>query len=65
MRHMTLDYWHMVGGEKSLNISSLASTVWEWRFFEDLEEKDDWASWLVSKWITNLFVEQPPLHRGC
>ena len=46
--HMTLDMWHGGRWKFSHNVSSLAHTVWEWRFFEDLEEKDESLNELMS-----------------
>ena len=37
--------------------------VWELWFLEELEKKDDWLSeWMK---VTEVFVEQPWLHRVC
>ena len=50
--HVTGDRWHMthgVGWTFSYNFSSLALTVWDLWFFEDLEEKDQWVSDSVNK----------------
>ena len=44
---------------------SLALMVLEWRWFEDFEEKDDWLTELMNEWRTEVFVEQPRLHRVC
>ena len=45
MWHMTWDMWHMVGAEHSLKILALQlNTVWEWKWSEDLEEKDELIS---------------------
>ena len=44
----------------SPSFRSLAYTVWEWRCFEDVEEKlNEWINELMAK----VFVEQPWLHR--
>ena len=45
----------------SQTLSFLAPTVWEWRFSEDLEEKEKWLGYL----IMNVFVEQPLLQPVC
>ena len=46
MWHMTWDMWQVEGGEHSL--SSLALTAWEWKFVEDLEEKEQWLNQSIS-----------------
>ena len=41
----------MTGGGRwtfSQQVSSLALTVWEWRCFKDLEEKDDSVGFLIN-----------------
>ena len=48
MWNVTCDMWHVWGGEYSLKyFSSLALTVCDLWYYEDLEEKDDW----VTEWI--------------
>ena len=48
------------GGEHSLkNFSSLALTVCDLCYYEDLEEKAD----RMNELMTRLFIEQPRLHR--
>ena len=60
--HVTRDTWQVGGGEPSpKNFSTLALTVWEWRCSEDMEEKAD----SVNHSVTEVFVEQPRLHRVC
>ena len=52
--HLTRDtgMWHMTGGERytfSQNVSSLALTVWEWRFVEDISTNHQWMNQSVSQ----------------
>ena len=51
---MTRDMWHFfLGGEGctfSQNFSSLALTVCDLWYYEDLEEKDDWINELINEW---------------
>ena len=64
MWHVTRDMWHMThlgGWTFSQNFSSLALTVCDLGYYEDLEEKDE----LLNELITRLFVGQPRLHRVC
>ena len=52
--HLTPDLWcvtcdrwqvtHRGWWTLSQHFRSLALTIWEWRYFEDLEEKDDWVT---------------------
>ena len=45
MWYVTCDTWHVTGsGRKtfSQNLSSLALTVWEWRYDEDILTNHDW-----------------------
>ena len=58
MWHLTFDKWQVDGVEHSLKIP-LAHTVWEWRCFEDFEEKDQSPNELITK----VLVQQPRLHR--
>ena len=53
------------GGELFQNVSSLALTVCDLWYFEDLEEKADSLTDWLNEWITGLYVEQPRLHRVC
>ena len=49
--HVTCFMWHVTPGGRwtfSQNFRSLAHTDWEWRCFEDLEEKDMWLKELMS-----------------
>ena len=58
--HVTRDMWHMTrfgGWTFSQNFSSLALTVCDLWYYEDLEEKDD----SNNQWMTRLFVGQPRL----
>ena len=41
------------------NFSSLAITVWELGFFEDMEDGDDQFTELMNDLMTKLFLEQP------
>ena len=62
--HMTRDMWHVTrlgGWTFSQNFSSLALTVCDLWYYEDLEEMDD----SVNELITRLFVGQSRLHRVC
>ena len=61
--HVTRDMWHMtrLGGWTLSQNSSLALTVCDLWYYEDLEEKDEW----INEWMTRLFIEQPRLHRVC
>ena len=57
-------FWHvssLVGWTFSQNFSSLALTVCDLWYCEDLEEKDE----LIIELMTRLFIEQPRLHRVC
>ena len=50
--HITCDTWHMTDDGRetfSQNFSSLAFTVWEWRFIEDISTKDEFIHKLISK----------------
>ena len=42
-QHLTCATWHMT------NFRSLALTVWELSCFEDMEEKDDWVTQLLTE----------------
>ena len=64
----TRDTWHVTcfgGWTFSQNFSSLALTVCDLWYYEDLEEKDEWINELMNQWMTRLFIEQPRLHRVC
>ena len=69
MWHVTCDTWHVAhlggGWTYSQNFSSLALTVCDLWYYEDLEEKDDSVTEWINKSITRLFIEQPRLHRVC
>ena len=60
MLHVTSDIWHVGGGKPSL--SSLALTVWEWRWSEDISTKDDLLSQLKSEtqYVPNLHDKHYP-----
>ena len=45
--------------------SSLALTVCDLWYYEDLEEKADSVNELINELMTRLFIEQPRLHRVC
>ena len=50
--HVTCDTWNMTGGGRwtfSQNFSFPFLTVWEWRYFEDFEEKGDSPNQSVSE----------------
>ena len=62
MPHVTVNMWHMEGGEHSLKISALQLL----RFGIDsvlniLNTKDD----RLNQIMTNMFIEQPRLHQVC
>ena len=59
--HVTRDIWHFWRRTFSQNFSSLALTVCDIWYYEDLEEKAD----SINEWVTRLFVGQPRLHRVC
>ena len=75
MWHVTCDTWHITSRGRwtfSQNCSSLAFTVWEWRFVEDVFTKDesltDWMNELISDKAVcrtapsvKYQVEMPPL----
>ena len=68
--HMTCNTWHMthemlVGGKVNIlsKFSSLALTVCDLWYYEDLEEKADLLTHWINELITRLFIEQPQLHR--
>ena len=66
--HLTLDTWHVtLGGGWTFcqNFSSLALSVRAGKWFEDLEEKDPSVNQSVNQSVTEVFVEQPRLHRVC
>ena len=64
--HVTHDTWHVWGGWTfSQNFSSLALTVCDLWYYEDLEEKDRSVNQWINELITRLFIEQPRLHRVC
>ena len=49
--HVIRDTWHMtngVGGTFSQNFSSLALTVCDFWYYEDMEEKADWINELIN-----------------
>ena len=47
--------WKVTRGEHRVkNVVSLALTVWELWFFEDLEGKDEWINEWLNEWITKL-----------
>ena len=49
MWHVTRDTWHVWGGWTfSQNFSSLALTVCDLWYFEDLEEKNQWLNELMN-----------------
>ena len=59
MWHVTCDMWYVTGGGRWTffqNFSSLALTDWEWRFVEDLEEKERWLNESINQSETKLFV---------
>jgi hypothetical protein len=61
--HVTRDMWHVTrlgGWTFSQNFSSLAFTVCDLWYYEDILGK----GWL-NEWVTRLFVGQPRLHRVC
>ena len=61
---VTRDTWHMthsVGRTFSQNFSSLALPVWDWQCLEYISTNHRW----VNEWMTEVFVEQPRLHRVC
>ena len=60
--------WHMTHGGRwifSKNVRSLAFTVWEWSCSENISTKDHWPTDSLNESMTNVFVEQPRLHRIC
>ena len=71
MWHVTRDTWHVTrdtghmtrlgGWTFSQNFSSLALTVCDLWYYEDLEEKDE----SLNQLMTRLFVGQPRQHRVC
>ena len=66
--HMTRDTGHMTrlgGWTFSQNFSTLALTVCDLWYYEDLEEKDDSMNQSINQLMTRLFIEQPRLHRVC
>ena len=71
MWHMTSDMGHMThdmfgeGWTFSQNFSSLALSVCDLWYYEDMEEKAHWLNESMKEWITRLFIEQPRLHRVC
>ena len=59
MWHVTCDKWHVTrdmfffgggGWTFSQNFSSLALTVSDLWYYEDLEEKDDWLNQWMNQW---------------
>ena len=59
MWHVTHDMWHMTrlrGWTFSQNFSSLALTVYDLCYYEDLEEKDDWLTEWMNQWINDKAV---------
>ena len=68
MWHLTRDMWHVTrdmfagGWTFSQNFSSLALTVYDLWYYEDLEER---MTDSVNELMTRLFIEQPRLHRVC
>ena len=53
--HVTCDKWHVWGGWTfSQNFSSLALTVCDLWYYEDLEEKDHW----LTQWINELMNDE-------
>ena len=47
--------WKVTRGEHRVkNVVSLALTVWELWFFEDLEGKDEWINEWLNEWMTKL-----------
>ena len=71
MWQVTGDTWHVTrdmclgGWTFSSNFSSLALTVYDLWYYEDLEEKDEWINEWINYLMTRLFIEQPRLHRVC
>ena len=66
--HVTRDMWHMTHrGWWTLcqSFRSLALTVWKLWWFEDISTKDRWLNQSINQWITEVYVEQPRLHRVC
>ena len=66
--HMTHDMWHMTrwgGGTYSQNFSSLALTVSDLWYHEDMDEKADILTDWMNESVTRLFIEQSQLHRVC
>ena len=63
--HLTPDTWHLTRDMRHLTFtqkfSFLALSVRAGKWFEDLEEKDP----SVNQSVTEVFVEQPRLHRVC
>ena len=58
-RHVTQDMWHVTwcgGWTFSQNFSSLAFTVCDLWYFELLEEKANWLTDWINKWMTNQAV---------
>ena len=52
MLHKTSDMWHLTDEGRwnfSQNFRSPAHTVWEWRYLEDLEEKDQSVIELINE----------------
>jgi hypothetical protein len=66
--HVTRDTGHVTcfgGWTFSDNFSSLALTVYDSWYYEDLEEKDQSLNEWINQSMTRLFIEQPRLHRVC
>ena len=67
MWHVICDAWHMTccGGWKfSQNFSSLALTICDLWYFEDLEEKADWLSdWINYKGVFRTAPATPALFK--
>ena len=66
--HVTRVTWHMTclgGWTFSQNFSSLALTVCDLWYYEDLQEKADGLNRWINESMTRLFIEQPRLHRVC
>ena len=75
MWHITCDTWHVTcdmqhvtccgGWTFSQNVSSLAFTICDLWYFEELVEKDVLLNEWMNQLTTKVFVEQPRLHRVC
>ena len=61
MWNVTPDIWHMVGGEHSLKISALLLSRFGCNDIVKVWRKND----LINEKVTEVFVQQPRLHRVC